>query len=161
MPDNFIVFTLNGVEWPLSRVCFTASGVFIVVSLVLLAVVLIRYGRVRELSGSEAASVAMHAGEVGSVDRAVTRHGPAAGREVRVSMSIGDLRAAYRAKNWFRFFALPLSILLMWNSFGLVFFGSFLMNRDVVALVMAFILSLPMTAIMVFCWWAAIYTDLQ
>lgn len=161
MPDNFIVFSLQGVDWPLSRVCFTAAGVFFVAAFILITCAVIRYGKVRELSASEAASVATHAGEVGSVDRAVTRHGPARGREARVSMSIGDLREAYHAKNWFRFFALPLGVLLLWNSFGVVCFGYYLIVPHPVALFLALIMSVPMSAIIFFCWWAALYTDLQ
>jgi hypothetical protein len=161
MPDNFVVFTLQGVDWSLSRVCFTAAGVLFVLGFVLGACVLVRHGKVRKLSGSEAASVAMHAGETGSVDRAVARHGYATGSEVRVSISIGDLREAYHARDWFKFFTLHIAILLVWNSVGLAMFGLFLMNRHPVMLFVAFIMSVPMSAIVLFCWWAALYTDLN
>lgn len=161
MPENFIVFTLNGVDWRLSRICFTAAGVMALTFAVLLGLVLYRYGKVRKLSGSEAASVAMHAGEVGSVDRAVARHGYATGAEVRVSISIGDLREAYHAKDWFKFFALHIAILCMFNSVGVLLFGSYLLNRDKVALVLALLISLPTTSLIVFTWWAAINTKLE
>lgn len=157
---NFVV-SLNGDEWRLSSLCFVAGGLLFLSGLVLLACVLKRNGKSRELSGAEAASVAMHAGETGSVDRAVTWHSHAKGREWHVSMSVGDLREAYHARDWFRFFGLYTTILLMWNSFGMLLFGLYLMKGEVVALVMAVIASVPITGLVFFAWWAAIYTDLQ
>jgi hypothetical protein len=161
MPENFVVFTVNGVDWRLARVCFTAAGVFFFTAGVLLTLVLRRYGNVRELSGSEAASVAMHAGETSEVDRAVTHHGYATGKAVEVSMSIGDLRRAYHEKDWFKFFALPLTILLGFNSFGLVIFGFHLLDRAGVTLGVALGLSVPVSLMIFFGWWAAIYTELE
>jgi hypothetical protein len=161
MPDNFVVFTLQGVDWSLSRVCFTAAGVFFVLGFALGACVLIRHGKVRKLSESEAASVAMHAGETGSVDRAVARRGYATGAEVKVSISIGDLREAYNSRDWFRFFTLHIAILFIFNSFGLVMFGFFLTDRHPVWLLLELMFPVPVSGIVFFCWWAALYTDLQ
>jgi hypothetical protein len=161
MPDNFIVFQLNGVDWTLSRLCYLAAGVSFLIAAVLIALVLVRYGKKRRLSGSEAASVAMHAGEVGSVDRAVGWHGHATGAEVSVSISIGDLRDAYHSQDWFKFFALPIGVVALWNSPALWFFGNYLRNRSTFELAMALMLSAPMTSACLFMWWAAIYTKLR
>jgi hypothetical protein len=103
----------------------------------------------------------MHAGETSEVDRAVTRQGYATGKAVEVSISIGVLRQAYHDKDWFKFFALHIAILLGFNSVALVMFGFFLTDRDGVSLGAALALSLPVSLIVFFCWWAAIYTELE
>jgi len=160
MDRNRVLFEVGGSVWRISDFCWACGG-GLVLGFLLGFVVLRRYGKSRRLSREEAASVAMHAGEVSEVDRAVTYTGPAAGKEWEVSMSIGDMRKAYRDQDWFRFLGLGSVILITHVSAGMLIWclGELTGSKLIAGMGVGW--ALMFLGVCSFMWWAAIYTDLK
>lgn len=160
MDRNRVLFEIGASAWRISDFCWACGG-GLVLGFLLLTVVLWRYGKSRRLSRKEAASVAMHAGEVSEVDRAVTYAGPAAGKEWEVSMSIGDLREAYHDQDWFRFLGLGSAVLTIHVAAGMLIWGFGELTGSKLVAGMGVGWALMFLGVCAFMWWAAIYTDLK
>lgn len=161
MLKNVVLFTINGEPWRLLGVSFAASGILTVLWLSMLTVLLWRHGKSRSLSASEAARVAMHPAESSYVDETVTTHGPAMGKEWEVSMSIGDLRQAWRERDYFRFFGLPVTNLTAVAAFGTFTFAASVSTKSWIPFGGTCIILVPMALIFLFMPWAAVYTKLE
>jgi hypothetical protein len=128
---------------------------------VMLTVVLRRYSTGRALSEREAARVAMHPAETSYVDRTVAAHAPAMGKEWRVSMSIGDLRRAWHAKDYFAFLGLPSTVFLLCAATTLLLLGVSVAAKTWLIIGAASVVLVPIMAAGIFMLWAAVYTKLE
>ncbi|MDB4985890.1 MAG: hypothetical protein JWN04_1068 [Myxococcaceae bacterium] len=160
-PPNEILFTFLGDPWRLSGVCLVAAGLIFAAGATSMTMLIRRHGRSRLLSRAEAARVAMHAGETSYVDGAVALGGPAVGKEWRYSCSIGDLRKAWHAKNYKKFFGVPATFIALWSGADLAFFALTVHERHWSLFAVASAGLVPMIALMLFSMWAAIYTRLE
>jgi hypothetical protein len=157
MLENPVLVEIGSERWTLAGVCLLAGGVLFVASGSLLAVLLVRYGKARRLTGTEASRVALHSKR--STDMNLV-HGPAVGGEVRASFSIGDLRRARQAGNWLVFWGVPITLMGWTSSFGLATFAYMLWTGDYVIAVAYTVLG-PLFLIACFMPWAAVYTKLE
>jgi hypothetical protein len=162
MPPNSVLFYINGQPWRVVGVSLAAAAVCFVVWLLMLLLVMVpRYGGTRKLSAEEAAKVAMHPNERSDVDRSIAVAGPAVGAEASFSFDIGRLRAAWKERDYVTFFGLP-AFMIFGTSWGwLCFFGIALAAETGWLLGLAAVVLLPITLIPVFMMWAAVYTQLN
>lgn len=157
MPDNRVVFELGAEPWTLAGLCLVLGLGLVLLGGSLMAVLLIRHGRARRLDAQEASRVAFNADRLGEV-RPI--HGPAAGVEVRVSFSIGDLRRAREAGNRFVFWGVP-GLLVAWSGgFGLLVSAAALWTGEGVLLA-GHLVTVPLCAFGCFMPWAAVHTQLE
>ncbi len=163
MPNNPVMLHIDGEPWTLGALCLIAAPVVFVLSIFLVVFTAKRWGTTRALSASEAAQVAMNPAEPSYVDRQVPIHGPAMGREWRVDYSASDLREAWRARDYAKFFGLPAMSLLGVSAGELLCFGIYLLGGQkawMFWLLPNFVLT-PIALAPLFLMWAAIYTKLE
>lgn len=162
MPPNSVLFYINGQPWRVAGVSFAAAAVcFVVWLLMLLFVVVPRYGSTRRLSAQEAARLATHPNERSDVERSLAVAGPAVGAEARYEFDIGRLRAAWHERDYVTFVGLP-AFAIFGTSWGwLTFFGVALASETSWILGLAAVILLPLTLVPVFMMWAAVYTQLN
>jgi hypothetical protein len=158
MPENRVLFEIGTEPWTLAGVCLVLGLGMFVVAGSLMALLLVRYGRVRRLRGYEASRVAFNADRIGGEIRPI--HGPATGVEVRVTFTIGDLRRAHRQGDRLMFWGGP-AMLMSWSTaFGLSSFAGAVAMREY-GFLAGYVVLVPMFLIAGFMPWAAIHTELE
>jgi hypothetical protein len=162
MPPNSVLFYINGQPWRVVGVSLVAAAVCFVLWLLLLLFVLVpRYGSTRKLSAEEAAKVAMHPNERSDVDRAIAVAGPAVGAEARVEFDIGRLRAAWKERDYVTFFGLPAFMIFGTFWMWLPTFAFAVESDSGWVLGLVAVVLVPIMLIPVFMMWAAVYTQLN
>lgn len=161
MPRNDIVLHVNGEPWTVAGLISLAGALTLGFAVIAGVVIVWLWGTSRRLSASEAARVATHPAESSYVDRALVAHGPAAGREWGVSISIGDLRHAWHSGDYFKFCFVPLAQILLWGGISLLLFGLTVGLQTWLPFGTVGVLSVPLTFLPLFMMWAAVNTKLN
>jgi hypothetical protein len=157
MPDDRVLFRVGGLAPTLSVTCLVLGLASLVVAGLLFALLAVRHGQRRKLGGEEASRVAFNADKLGEV-RSI--HGPARGVEVRMSFTIGDLRKARQTGDNLVFWGVP-AMMTAWSwGFGLLCLWGALLTRET-AILIAYVVLIPIFLLGCFMPWAAVHTKLE
>lgn len=159
MFENFVLFHVSGEPWTLAGTCLAFAGVLFLIWLVLLPGMARRHGTIRRMTAEEAAKLSM-IGITPSYDapRPIA-WGPAAGKEWRIDLSIGDLRSLRRRGDP-AFFGSPAFLALLPIAVGLAGLAAALFTRSALFLVFSGFAAL-LIAMLAIMMWAAVYTQLE
>jgi hypothetical protein len=160
MLENFVLFEVGGAPWTFAGVCLAFAGALFVVWLVLLPAMARRHGTIRRMTSDEAAKLSM-VGITPSYDapRPVV-WGPAAGKQWRIDLSIGDLRSVWRRGDHAGFFGSSAFLALLPVAVALAGLATAIFADSALFLVFSGC-ALLMIAILAIMMWAAVYTQLE
>jgi hypothetical protein len=161
MSSNPVILHIGDSPWTRGGVCLAIAAVMFVAWIILLPIVARRFGEISRLTSDEAATLSMVGYETSYVKPEAIVHGPAAGKQWQVEITIGDLRAAWRARQYGIFVGLPAFSLLFSVATALAGLGwaAFVHATMIFGILGGF--SALVTTIMLFMMWAAVYTKLE
>lgn len=160
MLDNFVLTHVRGEPWALGAVCLAVAGVLFVAWLARLPGMARRIGTVRRMTTEEAAKLSM-VGITPSYDapRPIV-WGPAAGKEWRVDLSIGDFRSLWRRGDRGMFFGAATFLAMLPLAVAVAGFGVALLLRSGLFLTFSGVGALLIVVLLIMMW-PAVYTRLE
>lgn len=98
--SNPVILHVGDSQWTLGGISLATGAVMLVAWIILLPIVARRFGEISRLTSEEAATLAMVGHETSYVRPEAIVHGLAAGKQWQVTVTIGDLRAAWQARRY-------------------------------------------------------------